>query len=98
MSIITTEWIQYVYVVMGSTGEYSDHVEWPVRAFLLETKAQQFVEACTREHERISYARSGFWIQRRVEVDHALDPNYQCDYTGTRYYILSVEMDTDPDA
>lgn len=43
-----------VYVVMGSYGEYSDHVEWPVKAYLWRRDADAHVEACTREHRQFS--------------------------------------------
>ena len=34
-----------IYLVIGSRGEYSDHQEWPIKAFKEKDKAQQFVDA-----------------------------------------------------
>jgi hypothetical protein len=38
-----------IYVVQGSTGEYSDHKEWLVCAFKDEKKAQELVVQLTQE-------------------------------------------------
>ena len=37
-----------VWVVMGTTGEYSDRNEWPVRAFFDEAAAQEHIEKATK--------------------------------------------------
>ena len=34
-----------VYICIGSTGEYSDHREWYVKAFANEVKCKDFVDA-----------------------------------------------------
>lgn len=80
-----------VYVVMGETGEYSDHREWPVSAYLHEDEAKEIVLALhvwLRENEadRTNY--------RYAETRPAcpLDPNFETDYTGTRYYVMPVPL------
>jgi hypothetical protein len=35
-----------VFVVMGEAGEYSDHSEWPVRAFATHAEAKAFMDEC----------------------------------------------------
>ena len=33
-----------IYVVIGCKGEYSDHTEWPIKAFTDKEKASQFLK------------------------------------------------------
>ena len=63
-----------VYVVMGSYGEYSDRVEYPVRAFFVELLAKARVIACTR--------RAAEWAQLRDILQHHAD----CDYDWAQDY------------
>lgn len=42
-----------IYVVMGTTGEYSDRSEWPVIAYFDEEKAKQHVTLARQEAKRI---------------------------------------------
>ncbi len=88
-----------IYIVEGRTGEYSDHREWPVKAFVSEEKAQEFVEKVSEEYRKIrdSYGGGGdrFWYSRwlRDGEQNPLDPDMQTDYTGTTYSYYSVELD-----
>lgn len=78
-----------VYIVMGRCGEYSDHREWPVRAFLNEHEAADLVvkaTACARELGSSHYST---WADERR---NAFDPNMQIDYTGTDYYVMDVPL------
>lgn len=80
-----------VYVVMGSTGEYSDRNEWPVKAFLNKDKALQL------EHNALMSAHD---IQKKRkdkydDVDPGVnpyDPNMRMSCTGTDYYIMEVDL------
>ena len=36
-----------VYVVMGHTGEYSDCIDWPVKAFVSQERAADLVVKAT---------------------------------------------------
>lgn len=78
-----------VYVVMGSTGEYSDHNEWVVGAFLSEGKAKERVElASTRARELTlpdyPYMKEG--------EKNEYDPEFRADYTGTNYFYYTVSV------
>jgi hypothetical protein len=82
-----------IYVVQGSTGEYSDHREWLVRAYSDEEKAKAKVVRCT---ERANAAQAaGVCIYDSVESApfRNEDPMLQLDYTGTNYSILKVEYE-----
>lgn len=35
-----------IFVVEGNTGEYSDHIEWPVKAYTSEDAAKEMVLKC----------------------------------------------------
>lgn len=90
--------IQTIYVVQGATGEYSDHLEWPVRAFLSEEKAKAHVVALAAwcdEHQCGENA-PGTYEARDAARDkgHPLDPRFRCDYTGTRYEYFPVECES----
>ncbi len=90
-----------IFVVMGSTGEYSDRQDWPVLAFVDEQAAQSHVlklDAWLREHRahmdddiRVDY-------RRRHELQNPDDPLMLVDYTGTRYSVMSVRMAPSSDA
>jgi len=85
-----------IYIVSGTTGEYSDRSGWLVRAVKTEKQAQTLVELCT------SYARENGcdrgqdnvdWDDRdRVKAENPYDKNMQIDYTGIRYYYEPVEF------
>jgi len=90
-----------IWIVYGSTGEYSDRVEWAVMAYTDELKARVHVENCTawfreygpyanlapREPKWAAYIR---WNDQKLANPY--DPNMSVDYTGTRWYLDEVEL------
>lgn len=86
-----------IYVVEGSTGEYSDHCEWPVRAFVSEKKAKEFVERVSAEYRKLvnkyGNAREARFKMMEKDIKNPLDPNMQIDYTGTNYNYFSIDLD-----
>jgi hypothetical protein len=77
-----------IFVVEGSTGEYSDHREWPVMAYRDEAAAKAHVEAATRRANDLK-------AQHACDIPDGAnehDPGMQTDYTGTRYYYYAVEL------
>ena len=85
-----------IWIVMGSTGEYSDRGEWVVEAARTEEAAKARVtrlEGLLRELG----AESGDYDTRRAARDgmrsHAEgDPHCDIDYTGTRYWFEPCEL------
>ena len=89
-----------VYVVIGTTGEYSDRSEWLVQAFEDSFAASMLVfrlEAVYKYHaDKPDYAR--MWQDSHCEdsheqmlIDlHKLDPLASVDYTGLRYSVTEV--------
>ena len=78
-----------VYVVFGTTGEYSDYVEWPVCAFADEALAIRMVELCDGEWRRIKASPE---YNDGIYVTNKYDPDMQTDYTGTRYNYYELEL------
>ncbi len=84
-----------VYIVMGDTGEWSDHREWPVVAYLDEQKATDRVTALDTwlVENKVSRNHSDVLpYEERDRLKNPLDPNFQADYTGTRYSAMEVEL------
>lgn len=84
-----------IYVVEGSTGEYSDHQEWLVCAFWEELDAQGFIEQVSdRAREIFQLRHVPGW--RRYPIDsrfaNDFDPGMAMDYTGTNYNYYPVEL------
>jgi hypothetical protein len=78
-----------VWIVQGSTGEYSDHEEWIVGGFLSRSKAQRLVvEAQARVNEL--YASE---VHSIPLGSNEFDPRCKFDYTGTHYTCFGVDVD-----
>ena len=87
-----------VYVVMGSTGEYSNRREWPVRGYFTEAEAQAEVlrldEIARVVRLEIETRRdAGDWnTDGLVAAARQADPAFDHDYTGTSYFIYDVPL------
>jgi hypothetical protein len=86
-----------IYIVQGSTGEYSDRTDWIVCAYTDKEKADE--HATKAEAWGIGYA--GRWEVRdysakedvAMENDkNPFDPNFRQDYTGTSYWVKECEL------
>ena len=85
-----------IYVVIGSTGEYSDRREWLVKAFPKQELAQQLVVAATREAKRLyaAYASSAYMDYHKIpKGSNPVDPSMETDYTGVGYHYVEVELE-----
>lgn len=95
-----------IFIVQGHTGEYSDHVEWLVRAYRTEAEAQAEVERlCViyraifgvevdqRPHPIGHYPS----IRLQTEAMREHDPGFTVDYTGAGWDVLETLLtDTVP--
>lgn len=85
--------MDYVYVVIGWTGEYSDYTQWEVAAYTDKDAAEAHAGAAGR-----AVAGSG---QMEYEEQEALtnpyDPNMKMYYTGTEYRVVAVPLFRHPD-
>lgn len=81
-----------IYIVEGSTGEYSDHVEWVVCAFKNKDNAQELVINASARAREI-YSKYNTWdVGEREDLKSKYDPKMQMDYTGTNYRIIETEL------
>jgi hypothetical protein len=91
-----------IYVVFGQCGEYSDRLEWPVTAYTREEDAKEHVLKATEYADAWhKLSRSDEWIdssipwderERREKTANPLDPEFQTDYTGTRYSYGKITL------
>lgn len=92
--------MRIIWVVEGNTGEYSDHIDWPVKAFTSEASAQRLVvEAQARANEifqlRQSIPWGNFFEMENTKNPKALnefDPKMKMDYTATHYQCYPIEL------
>lgn len=81
-----------IYVIRGTTGEYSDRTEWAVKAFKDKTKTLKCIIELEREAKRIQFER-GSEYRLPDDYNNPLDPKMIMDYTGTSYFYDEVELD-----
>lgn len=84
--------MEKIYVVYGSTGEYSDRGEWTVAAYSDEAHAKQHVEAATKRANEIEVLCGGARHFDPDRYQNEYDKNMGMDYTGTSYYYGEVEF------
>lgn len=85
-----------MWLVGGSTGEYSDNRDWYVGVFASEDAAKAFVLRL-EDAVRVCGVGPGCglvrWAERaRLAPLLAIDPDAQVDYTGVRYWAVPVAV------
>ena len=83
-----------IHIVIGSTGEYSDHQEWPVKAYYSQERAQEHVTNATRKAGELVVMHKNRWDIPKGANEY--DPDMQVDYTGVNYYIWELELGDAP--
>jgi hypothetical protein len=81
-----------IYVVRGTTGEYSDRTEWLTRAFDYEADAVAFCDFLALERQKLPPNESWQDGQDIEAAMRAFDPGFSEDYTGTRWYVEGVTL------
>lgn len=86
------------WIVTGSTGQYSDRTEWPVRVFLQEKSAIDFFDKLDRAYLSFPQTKRGYerdegQMEELEKCMKELDPRFMEDYTGTTYFLDVVELD-----
>ena len=94
-----------IYVVQGSTGEYSDRTDWLVCAFEDKEQAttyeQDLTDLSNKYYKGLESASFPYYASREdltedlKEVYTKLlffDPKFQMDYTGTSYWVKEIEL------
>lgn len=77
-----------IWVVQGTTGEYSDRDEWIVVAVNSQELAEEWIKALDIQYQSIPpELRDDRWEhQDAIEKIMSLDPKFRMDYTGTSYF------------
>ena len=86
-----------IWMVGGTTGEYSDRTEWVVDAWRSESEAQARVVELKRLMQEIgigSRDNTLTWQEREMREKEMRkhDPAFQHDYTGSEYYTCELEL------
>lgn len=84
-----------IFVVMGTTGEYSDRNEWPVVAYTDEQQAKIHIDAAseyarTLKIERDKSDDQWTFVLRPAPLDPTIEMNVYSD--GTTYYYMTIEL------
>lgn len=80
-----------IFIVTGTTGEYSDRTEWLVTAFLNEERAKELVVLASARARQIQLDyKDDYWDLPGDISDY--DPKFTMDYTGTSYYYTKTEI------
>ncbi len=80
-----------IYLVVGSTGEYSDSINWYVAWYKNEKKAQKHCELATQEAKIIKFKYEDKYGYEMPLGINKYDKYMQMDYTGTIYNVEKVE-------
>ena len=85
-----------IYIVHGTTGEYSDRTEWIVCAYIKKEDAERHVLAaqahCPNSEEAYKAYFNQFRDGGRVMLTNPYDKKFHMDYTGTGYYLTETEL------
>ena len=85
-----------IWMVGGTTGEYSDRSEWVVDAWRSEEEAQARVTHLNTRMLELGMNTKKFRYspayEKAMEEMRKTDIAFQNDYTGTEYYICELEL------
>jgi hypothetical protein len=82
-----------IYVVKGSSGEYSDKKEWVLKAFTSEEKAKELVVKATDRFNEIwvDFGKDVWGLPDWIRNEY--DPRMSIDYTGVHYSYYQVDLE-----
>lgn len=84
--------MQKIYLVIGSTGEYSDHTQWTVCAYGDQVQAELHAAALRKAVDGLN----GHWEpeeRARIEaIRRTLDGGCNVDCTGAFYGVEEVDL------
>jgi hypothetical protein len=89
--------VKTIYIVMGTSGEYSDRDEWPVCAYSDKERAQQHVVDASNRARVLSQWRDADGKPWRYsdapdKPTNEYDPDMLMDYTETSYFLYETEL------
>lgn len=87
-----------IYIVQGTTGEYSDRTDWIVCAFKDKKaadqrarKAMQRGKEIEKEKEALRSQGEEYW-EFKEDGKNEFDAKFMMDYTGTEYHVEETEL------
>lgn len=88
--------MEKVWIVQGSTGEYSDHDEWVICAYRTQEQANTHAVLAAARAREIQKAADGemvfSWDLERLGMFNEYDKDMRIDYTGVNYQVIEVEL------
>jgi hypothetical protein len=79
-----------IYVVIGTTGEYSDRTEWTVVAYTDEKLAQTHAQLAKARADECALTWDRF--NTSANPTNMWDEGMAIDYTGTDYTVAEVPL------
>ena len=89
-----------IFLVIGATGEYSDHTQWNVAAYPNLEEAELHVERANeflQTHRLITKGGIVDWDARDCAPPNPFDPKMVVDCTGAKYAVQEVAFFAHPD-
>lgn len=84
-----------IWMVGGTTGEYSDRTEWVVDAWRTEQEAQNRVKFLKARMQELGLTGGNRHSEKYRTAEKEMrkeDKAFQSDYTGTEYYLCELEL------
>lgn len=87
---MSTKTIENIWIVEGSSGEYSDRRDWVVCAYRTEAEAKRHAELAEARSKELRRDSGSYWDIPAGANEW--DPQELHDYTGTRYWHSLTEL------
>lgn len=82
--------MNYIYLVVGDTGELSDHTQWFVAAYTEKEQAEQHAQLANQAVKGIEDLE---WnAQDQARANNHYDRGCKVYYTGTKYRVQAVPL------
>ena len=81
-----------IYIVQGTTGEYSDRSDWLVCAYRTKEAAETRARNAMLRAMEIKNAKPDQYSNIPEGMKNEFDKSMSMDYTGTEYTVLEVEL------
>lgn len=85
-----------IFLLTGTSGEYSDRSDWNIRAFAEKSGAEVLKARLEEIETRKRAFRSDMEYEKAYALDEerrALDPKGQYDWDSTDYMIEEIELE-----
>jgi hypothetical protein len=80
-----------IFIVQGSTGEYSDLIEWLVAAFASEEKAKELAANAKAEADRL-FEETKDDNPKRYGAKNKFDDQMIMDWNNVIYGVIKIKL------